>query len=59
MSTDSTELTAEQYMTLLAQRQAEWLAAHPDSDWRFPPLLDWFVRDGDETLVALPESPVR
>lgn len=52
-------MTGDEYMTLLERRQSHWLAAHPDSDMRFPPLLEWFVRDGDETFVQLPEATAR
>ena len=44
-------LTGEQYIAVLLQRQGEWIAEHPG--YRWPPLLEWFVRDGDEHLVDL------
>ena len=44
-------LTGEQYIAVLLQRQGEWIAEHPGHRW--PPLLEWFVRDGDEHLVDL------
>ena len=44
-------LTGEQYIAVLLQRQTDWVAAHPGR--RYPPLLEWFVRDGDEHLVDL------
>jgi len=47
----SARLTGEQYIALLLQRQADYVAAHPGR--RYPPLLEWFVRDGDEQLVDL------
>lgn len=43
-------LTPDQYMDLLLERQAA------DTGPRvlgFPPLLDWFIRDGDEDLVDM------
>lgn len=45
-------LTPEQYMDVLLQRQAEHAAVHPPV-LGFPPLLDWFIRDGDEHLVDM------
>jgi hypothetical protein len=47
----SARLTGEQYIALLLQRQADYVAAHPGQ--RYPPLLEWFVREGDEHLVDL------
>lgn len=47
----SAPLTGGQYIEVLLQRQADWVAAHPGH--RYPPLLEWFVRDGDEELVDL------
>jgi len=57
----SARLTGEQYIAVLLERQADWVTAHPG--WRYPPLLEWFVRDGDEDLVDLsaediPPDPV-
>lgn len=45
-------LTPEQYMDLLLERQAEYDAQHPRV-LGFPPLLDWFIRDGDEHIVDM------
>lgn len=45
-------LTPEQYMNVLLERQAEYAAEHPPV-LGFPPLLDWFIRDGDEHLVDM------
>ena len=44
-------ITGEQYIAVLLQRQTDWGAAHPER--RDPPLLEWFVRDGDVHLVDL------
>lgn len=52
--TDERRLTLDEYMDVLVARQQEWLAAHPDTDPRYPPLYEWFIRDGDEALVQLP-----
>lgn len=47
------KLTGDEYIELLLQRQKEYLDARPPM--KFPPLLEWFIRDGDEDLVDLPE----
>lgn len=59
MTTQTAErrLTLDEYMQVLVARQEEWLAAHPGHDPRFPPLYEWFIRDGDEALVQLPPDP--
>lgn len=44
-------LTGNQYMDLLLERQRAWIAEHDERN--FPPLLHWFVRDGDEKLVDI------
>lgn len=47
-----TQLSGDEYMALLQRRQQEWLDAHAtEVAPRFPPLLEWFIRDGDEDLV--------
>lgn len=80
MTADAPKLTGDEYMQVLLDRQAEWIAAqparqaadaqierikreYPDANpclkpgWEAPvPLLEWFVRPGDEDLVDLPES---
>jgi hypothetical protein len=53
----TTLLTLDEYMALLVTRQEAWLAEHPAADRRFPPLYEWFIRDGDEALVQLPPDP--
>ena len=45
-------LSPEQYMDLLLERQAAYDAQHPRV-LGFPPLLEWFIRDGDEDLVDM------
>ncbi len=61
-------LSGDEYMDLLQQRMDEWLAANSATmNPKYPPLFQWFVRDGDEDLVdpallAAPEpkpKPVR
>lgn len=59
---DTTTLTGpisgEDYMPVLVARQAAYTAARPESGPlpRFPPLLEWFIRDEDAEHVVLPES---
>ncbi|MFD8496315.1 hypothetical protein [Amycolatopsis sp. NPDC059657] len=54
--TDLTEpVTGEQYMDILLARQAAWIARY-DGNRSFPPLLEWFIRDGDEAFVVLPAA---
>jgi hypothetical protein len=55
-------MNLDEYMKLLEQRRAEW-AALPKPEmpfkpkaWIADPLLERFVRPGDEDLVDLPES---
>jgi hypothetical protein len=46
-------LTGDQYIELLLKRQAEWVENNPEVYRRnhyHPPLLEWFVRDGDEEI---------
>lgn len=47
-------VTGEQYMEILLQRQAAWITRH-GGNRTLPPLLEWFIRDGDEQWVHLPE----
>lgn len=42
-------LTPDQYVNLLLERQA----AHPAAAGKFPPLLEWLIREGDEELVDM------
>lgn len=49
------QITGDQYVTLLLARQAAWVARN-GARLRFPPLLEWFIRDGDERWVQLPET---
>lgn len=53
------KLTGDQYMELLVNRMKQWQAEHPSSDPTCPPLLAWFIRDGDEHIVELPEPKNR
>jgi hypothetical protein len=46
-------LTGDQYIELLLKRQAEWVENNPEVYRRnhyIQPLLEWFVRDGDEEI---------
>lgn len=45
-------LAPDEYMGVLLERQAEYAKQHPPV-LGFPPLLDWFIRDGDEHLVDM------
>lgn len=45
-------LTPDEYVTLLQQRADEWEAERPRIPG-FPPLLEWFIRDDDHTLVDM------
>ena len=40
-------------MELLLERQAAYVAEHPPSPSWLVPLLEWFIRDGDEQLVDM------
>lgn len=52
MNTTDRRLTGDEYMALLQQRADEWLAVHSATMRpKYPPLLTWFVREGDEDLV--------
>ncbi len=57
------KLTPDAYMELLVQRQNDWLKDNPPRSrgrlTSLPPLLEWFVRPGDEHLVELPEPPAK
>ncbi|WP_068059245.1 hypothetical protein [Nocardia xishanensis] len=63
----SARMSGDEYMELLKQRSDEWMASHSTVRPKFPPLLTWFIQDGDEDLVdpailAAPEpkpKPVR
>jgi hypothetical protein len=47
-------MDAEDYMTVLVERQEQWKRAHPQA--RVFPLLEWFILAGEEDLVRLPET---
>lgn len=47
-------MTGEEYMALLLQRQSEWESEHPGRQPWARPLLEWFIRDGDELLFIPP-----
>ena len=46
------KITGEQYSQVLLQRQASWTAEHGHR-YRYPPLLEWFIRAEDSALVDL------
>lgn len=47
-------------MNLLQSRMDEYIANNPPADnvqkWASQPLLEWFVRDGDDELVDMGEA---
>lgn len=45
-------MTPDEYMQVLLDRQTEYMAGSLPM-LGFPPLLDWFIRDGDEDLVDM------
>ena len=47
-----TLLTPDAYMALLCERRDQWAADHPHRPGA-PPLIEWFVRDGDDQLVDM------
>jgi hypothetical protein len=54
------KMTRDQYMTLLQSRMDEYVVENPPAasaqKWASQPLLEWFVRDGDEELVDMGEA---
>lgn len=53
-------ISGEEYIELLLARQAAWMSRNPLRKTRLPslpPLLEWFIREGDENFVRLPEKP--
>lgn len=49
-------VTRDEYIHILLARQADWLDSLGPVNLRFPPLLEWFIRDGDEQWVLEPEK---
>lgn len=48
-------VTLDEYVALLEQRQAAYVAEHPPARPWLVPLLEWFIEPGDEDLVDLPK----
>lgn len=51
------KLTGEQYIALLLERQSAWIEKHGTvqiAGVEAPPLLEWFVREGDEEIFKPP-----
>ena len=46
------KITGEQYIQALLERQAAWIAAR-GGRFKYPPLLEWFIREEDTELVDL------
>ena len=44
------KLTDEQYIEVLLSHQAAWIAERGHR-YKYPPLLEWFIRDEDADLV--------
>lgn len=49
-------ITGEEYIAVLLARQAAWISRNRSYGADRPPLLEWFIRDGDEDFVHLPEE---
>lgn len=49
-------MTGDEYIALLLERQAAYEREHPPSPPWLRPLLEWFVRPGDELLFTPPED---
>lgn len=52
-------LTGDEYMALLLERQAAYVAEHPPAPgvtWAARPLLEWFIQPGDEELFTPPKE---
>jgi hypothetical protein len=45
-------ISGEQYIQVLLERQAAWMAQHGHRA-KYPPLLEWFIRQDDVALVDL------
>ncbi|WP_134667862.1 hypothetical protein [Amycolatopsis sp. CFH S0078] len=48
-------ITGDDYIEVLLERQTAWLDSLGQVRPKYPPLLEWFVQDGDEQWVQLPE----
>jgi hypothetical protein len=46
------KISGEQYIQVLLERQAAWMAQHGHGA-KYPPLLEWFIREEDTALVDL------
>lgn len=53
----SAPISRDDYMLVLLARQAAYVVAQQESGplLRYPPLLEWFIRDEDEAYVVLPD----
>ncbi len=47
-------MTGDEYITVLEQRRAAYMAERPGQPEWLVPLLEWFIEPGDEQLVTLP-----
>ncbi|WP_280502044.1 hypothetical protein [Nocardia farcinica] len=49
--TEPARLSGDEYMRLLQERADAWIASQGAVRSKFPPLLTWFIQEGDEHLV--------
>lgn len=47
-------MTGDEYMALLVERQEDHMREHPPARPWLKPLLDWFIRPGDEDVFTPP-----
>src|SRR5690625_3726538 len=47
-------MTGEEYIAVLEERRAAYMAARPSQPAGVVPPLEWFIEPGDEHLVTLP-----
>lgn len=54
-------MTGDEYMAVLLERSDVYMASFDGKPFRpkFPPLLEWFIRPGDEALVELPAEELQ
>lgn len=48
-------VTGDEYIAILLQRQAAYIARNSPNGTTCPPLLEWFIRADDEDFVQIPE----
>lgn len=50
-------MTGDDYIAVLTRRREEYMAERPGQPEWLVPLLEWFIRPGDEQMVTLPSPP--